>query len=100
MAEVVLRIGDRTHRVACRDGEEAQLERLGARLDRYYATASTAAGNAGGERVMLLIALMLADELAEGERRPASDADNALLARIADRLESVAKSLENPATSA
>ncbi|HEX8412699.1 MAG TPA: cell division protein ZapA [Sphingomicrobium sp.] len=100
MAEVTLRIGDRMHRVACRDGEEAQLERLGARLDRHYPAASRGAGNAGGERIMLLIALMLADELSEAERRPASEMDEVLLGRIAERLESVATSLEKPAESA
>lgn len=95
MAEVTLRIGGRAHIVACRDGEEANLEALGRRLDAHSATAARAAGAPGGERAMLFIALMLADELAEAERLPGGGASSAALARIADRLESLADSLEN-----
>lgn len=95
MAEVVLRVGGRPHAVGCRDGEEAHLEALGRRLDAHAALAARAAGAHGGERTMLFIALMLADELAEAERAPGTGPSSALLGRIADRLEAVAASLEN-----
>ena len=95
MAEVILHIAGRPHTVVCRDGEEPQLEALGRRLDAHAATASRAAGAQGGERTMLFIALMLADELGEAERAPGdAGAADATLARIADRLESLADSLE------
>ncbi|UIJ43938.1 cell division protein ZapA [Sphingomonas cannabina] len=97
MAEVQLIIGGRSHTVACRDGEEAELEALGRRLDRHADAAARAAGSAGGERMMLFIALMLADELAETERTRGDGDGNvaAVLQHIARRLESVATALEN-----
>ena len=98
MAEVQLIVGGRSHIVACRDGEEAELEALGRRLDRHADAAARAAGSSGSERMMLFIALMLADELAETERTRSGNADGnvaAVLQHIARRLESVATALEN-----
>ena len=101
MAEVVLQIGDRRHSVACRDGEEAQVRQLGSLLDERWAAANRAAGGLSGERAMLFVALMLADALQESESRPPEPgaASPAMLATIADRLESLAAALEqSPAT--
>ena len=96
MAEVVLQIGERRHSVACRDGEEPSVRRLGARLEERWASANRAAGGLGGERAMLFLALMLADALDEAENRPPEPgaASPAMLATIADRLESLAAALE------
>ena len=94
MAQVTIQIGGRNHQLQCRDGEEAQLRRLGELVARYWPTAERASGGASGERTMLFVALMLADALDEAERRPAGEADAALLNRIADRLEEVAAALE------
>ena len=94
MAEVKLSIGGRTHVVACRDGGEAALEMLGRKLDAHAPTAARAAGGQGGERTMLYIALMLADELVEAESAPGTGPSSATLDRIADRLESIADGLE------
>ncbi|MEG3086598.1 cell division protein ZapA [Sphingomonas sp. PB4P5] len=94
MAEVTLTIGDRRHIVACRDGEEDQLRRLGEMLDARWPAAARAAGGMNGERTMLLVALMLADSLDEAERRPAADAAGDLLEKLADRLEALAESIE------
>ena len=102
MAEVVLTIGDRRHTVGCRDGEEEQLRRLGTMLDAHWAVASRAAGGINAERIMLFVALMLADELEEADRRPppvgAASADQ--LAQIAERLERLASALEEPVANA
>ena len=102
MAEVMLRIGDRRHNVACRDGEEAQLRRLGEMLDQRWAMANRASGGLNAERTMLLIALMLADNLDQAENRPSADGgpSPAFLNRLADRLEALAETLEKPAPSA
>jgi cell division protein ZapA len=95
MAAVTLRIGGRAHVVACRDGGEAQLDALGQRLDALAPAATRAAGAAGGERVMLLIALMLADALTETERNAAAPpVRDATLDTIAERLEALANTLE------
>ena len=102
MAEVTLRIGDRNHIVACRDGEEPRLRALGGMLDERWPTARRAAGNAGTERAMLLLALILADDLDENASRPiaAAPADDGALARLADQLEHLADTLEDGAQNA
>ena len=100
MAEVRLSIGGRTHAVACRDGGEAALEALGRRLDVHAATAARAAGGQGSERMMLYIALMLADELAEAQKAPGTGPSSATLDRIAERLEAIADGLEKQGANA
>jgi cell division protein ZapA len=102
MAEVTLTIGDRRHSVTCRDGEEAQLRRLGDMLDQRWASANRASGGLNAERTMLLVALMLADGLEAAENRPTGDGgpSPAYLARLAERLEGIANALEKPVVEA
>jgi len=100
VSEVTLTIGGRRHIVACHDGEEAQVRRLGDMLDQRWASAERAAGGLNGERAMLFVALMLADALDETDRRSPDGAGEALLARVADRLEALADTLEKPGASA
>ena len=102
MAEVTLTVGDRRHVVACRDGEEAQLRRLGEMLDQRWPSANRASGGLNAERTMLLIALMLADSLDAAENRPAGDGgpSPAFLGRLAERLEAIADALEKPVVDA
>jgi len=95
MAEVTLTIGDRRHVVACREGEEARLIKLGALLHSRWPDANRASGGLSAERTMLFIALLLADSLDEAERRPAELAESAALDRVAERLEDLADALEN-----
>jgi cell division protein ZapA len=96
MANVTLTIGTRPFTVACRDGEEARLHQLGRMLDERWPTALRAAANIPGERAMLFVALMLADDLDEIQHRPPEGAavSEPALARIADRLEALANALE------
>ncbi|HEX8485946.1 cell division protein ZapA [Sphingomonas sp.] len=97
MAEVTLSIGGRAYAVACRDGEETRVRMLGEMLDSRWTSAARVAGGSA-ERAMLLIALMLADDLDEAQRRPPQGAavSEDALGRIADRLESLAAALEQP----
>ena len=94
MAEVTLSIGGRSHMIQCRDGQEDAFRRLGDRLDAVWPQASRAAGAATGERPMLFVALLLADQLEEVDNRPVADTDPIVLERIADRLEALAAALE------
>jgi cell division protein ZapA len=101
MAEVTLTIGGRPHRIACRDGEEGRVQYLGSLIEQRWSAAERAAGPSG-ERAFLFVALMLADSLDEAETRPPPGAamSDAALARVADRLESLADALEQVAPSA
>ena len=98
MAEVTLTIGGRRHNVACRDGEEMQVERLGRLLDERWADADRAAGGMSAERAMMFVALMLADDLEEARRNPTgAESAPALPPGLADRLEAIATALEQSA---
>lgn len=92
MARVTLEIGGNNWVVNCRDGEETQMRALGQMLDERWAQAQRAAGEAGSLRVMLLVALMLADELNDAKASAAADAP--ALGAVADRLEKLAAALE------
>ncbi|MBX9813667.1 MAG: hypothetical protein A4S12_07260 [Proteobacteria bacterium SG_bin5] len=96
MAEVVIALGGRLYPVACADGQEDHLRALGATLADLWPQAQRAAGAAPAERVLLLIALMLADALAEARAAP-SGLDAARLDQVAARLEALAESLEEGA---
>ena len=102
MAQVAIKVGDRSHVVACADGGEARLERLGGMLDERWDAARRAAGTGGSERELLLIALMLADTLDEVINRPppTNVLDEAAMDRLAIRLESLAQTLEDGAPTA
>ena len=69
MAEVSLSVGGYHYQVACRDGEEAHLQRLGELVDAKANEARSAVGNASEVRQLLLSALLFADEALE-ENRP------------------------------
>jgi cell division protein ZapA len=99
MGQVTLTIAGRSHNVACRDGEEFHLERLGAILSRHADTAQRAAGGSG-ERTLLFLSLILADQLDEAERSPSNGVSPVLLENLADRLEAVAAALEDPVANA
>lgn len=102
MADVGITIGGRVHMIACRDGEEARVRLLGEMIDERWPTAQRAAGILGGERAMLFVALMLADDLDEAQSRPPAGAavSEQTLARIAERLEGLADALEQTPASA
>lgn len=95
MANVTLTIGGRQFTVACADGEEAHVARLGRAIDAKASAAPGASGQ-GETRMLLFAALLLADDLHERDREaaplPLDDADR--LVTIAERLEALAIRLE------
>ena len=99
MGQVSLTIAGRSHSIACRDGEELHLERLGALLNRHADTAQRASGG-GYERTLVFLSLILADQLDEAERNPSEGVSPVLLENLADRLEAVATTLEDRSANA
>ena len=107
MAEVTLSVGGYNYQVACRDGEEDHLQRLGEMVDARVKEARGAVGNASEVRQLLLSALLFADEALDAkagvQSTPAPAAIPAglieALETLADRVEMIAARLEKPAHS-
>ena len=99
MSEVGLRIGGKTYMVACGDGEEAQLVKLGQMID---AKLQVMEGNLSAQDAqnLLFAALLLADELDEARKGSHAAADMGADPSdlIADRLDHLAKTIENCAS--
>jgi cell division protein ZapA len=102
MAQVIVTIAGRTYRMACDDGEEARLEQLARDFDARITGLRTSFGEIGDQRIIVMAALTLADELAEAQRQTAelkdrvAEADNATQSRdvqSANRQDRVASAL-------
>jgi cell division protein ZapA len=103
MAQISVSIAGRTYRMACADGEEDHLRGLAVRLDRKIDELRGAFGEIGDQRITVMAALTIADQLSEAERRiGALEADNDRLrgeaagfeARTAALAETVAAALD------
>lgn len=97
MAKATIQVYGRSYTVACSPGQEARLTELGAELDSRITRIATAVGDVGDDRLLLVAALSLLDELhaAQGGSR-ARLAE--LEARAADALEQAAGRIEALAT--
>ncbi len=110
MANVEFEIAARSYSVACREGDEPHLRQLAAIVDRKAKEAAEALGNMGEARQLLFASLLLADELKEVRSgsgapmpEPAPEPDPAVaeaLERLAERVETIAASLETRARNA
>ncbi len=69
MPHVSVTIAGRAYRMACDDGQEAQLAALARDLDRRIAQLRGSFGEIGDMRLAVMAALMTSDELAEARRR-------------------------------
>jgi cell division protein ZapA len=67
MAEINVEIAGRRYPVACEDGQEAHLARLASRLDRYAKSFDPQRSGISESQLLLMTALMVADELSEAE---------------------------------
>lgn len=98
MAEVELSIAGRTYRVACRDGEEDALRRAASLVDSKSREALAGLGTLSESRQLLFAGLLLADQILDENGDTGTTTIDPALAdqaeRLADRLESIASSLE------
>jgi cell division protein ZapA len=65
MASVSITINGRRYEIACDEGQEAQLSRLGRYVDDRVRQLVAAVGQLGDTRLMVMTSLLLADELGE-----------------------------------
>jgi cell division protein ZapA len=99
MAQVTIRINGYAYQVGCEDGQEPHLERMAAEIETRINSIKAIGGQSGEARLLMLAALLMADELhdlrkAEAAKPapPASDKP-ARLRRIAARAEEIAADL-------
>jgi cell division protein ZapA len=107
MPSVSVTINGRSYRMACDDGQEQHLLALGAQLDSTIDDLRRAFGEIGDQRLIVMAAITLADELSEMRDRvqkleesmnklAQSAADTSLaeaISRSADRVADIARRL-------
>jgi cell division protein ZapA len=110
MGQISLTVNGRPFSVVCEDGQEARIRRLGQYVDAKVAEFVKSVGQVGEARLLLLAALVIADELAdanealrlersearEPEAAAAVDAAANGIHSIAQRVEALAARLETP----
>jgi len=68
MAQVTVTIGGRVYRLACNEGEEPHLETLARSIDGKIDEIRGSFGEIGDQRLVVMAALTIADELSEARR--------------------------------
>jgi cell division protein ZapA len=105
MAQVTLRINGYAYTLGCKDGEEKHLEAMAAEVGRRIEGVRVAAGPSGESRMLVMAALLMADDIFEmrkkleaaGAAAGEAKADPKLgrkLNRMARRAEEIAEELE------
>ena len=109
MGQVNVQINGRKYQIACDDGQETHLSRLGTYVDKRVSELVAAVGQIGDARLLVMVSLLVADELSDlyAELEVARKADggaSALLSaeeklsikidKITNRIESIAVSFE------
>ena len=98
MAQVNVTVNGRDYPIACQDGEEAQVLELAGRIDAYASELARSVGQMGQSHLILMVALLLADELEEtrtGGRASEQSEAAAFIDTIGQRLAGIAERLEN-----
>ncbi len=113
MGQVAITINGNNYQIACDEGQEERLTRLGAYVDERTAELVKGVGNVGDVRLMVMASLMVTDKLfdtiAEVEKMRAEAAQNKqkeapakpddslapLVDAMAERIEDIAVNLEN-----
>jgi cell division protein ZapA len=68
MAQVTVTIGGRVYRLACNEGEEPHLETLAREIDGKIDEIRGSFGEIGDQRLVVMAALTIADQLSEARR--------------------------------
>ncbi|MEC9346701.1 MAG: cell division protein ZapA [Pseudomonadota bacterium] len=103
MAQVTVTVNGRSHTIGCDEGEEARVRELAAFVDKRALELARSIGTASESRVLLMTALLIADDLAvcyediERLRKAAAGISPAgqRAGEVADRLEALTARLES-----
>lgn len=100
MAKADISIRGRSFSIACAPGQEMRVQRLAEQLDARVRQISDAVGDIGEERLLLITALALLDELDSARRgvsqKPETDARAIeILITMAGKVEALAARLES-----
>ncbi len=63
MAQVTVKINGYTYTVGCEDGQEPHLQAMAAQVDTRVESIKAIGGNSGESRLLVLAALLMADEI-------------------------------------
>jgi cell division protein ZapA len=104
MAQVTLRINGYAYTIGCQDGEEQHLLAMAEEVERRIDSIKQAAGPSGEARMLVMAALLMADDLYELRRstrngQSAAPVDPKLgrrLGKLARRAEEIALDMEHP----
>ncbi len=105
MAQVTIRINGYAYTVGCQDGEEEHLMAMADEVERRIDSVKTTAGPSGESRMLVMAALLMADDLYElrksmrNGQQAAMPADARLgrrLGKLARRAEEIALDMEHP----
>jgi len=106
MAQVNITLNKRKYQVACDDGQEAHLTRLGRYVDKRLNELIAAVGQVGEARLLVMVSLLLTDELSDlytkkdlgsgGDIQSNSDEEEVSVAmeNLAERIEYIAANIE------
>jgi cell division protein ZapA len=81
MAQAVVTIAGRTYRMNCDEGEEAHIEQLARHVDAKIDELRGAFGEIGDQRITVMAALTIADELFATRKKLEAEAEAAAQAR-------------------
>ena len=108
MTQVNIYINGRNYEIACDDGEEDRVQKLGQYVADKFSELVARMGQVGDTRLLVMTALLIADELSDshalaegngagsGSRADADQSDAAEgIANLAKRIEDIAAGLEH-----
>jgi len=106
MGQVIVKVNGRDFSLACEDGQEPRIRRLAQYVDAKVADFVRINGQVGEARLILLAAIVIADELSDandalqrersGRGAPPPDGSASAIRDIAQRIESIAARRETP----
>ena len=108
MPQVSVSINGKTYRMACDEGEEDRLVGLAGKFDAYVESLKSSFGEIGDQRLTVMAAIMVVDELAEAKRQikgleaelaSLRESRNAVVDRYESNTEKLAMRLDDAARS-